>query len=342
MYPPGTALLSRDEFRALVIQRDEQRCVICGEPFQDAHHIMDRSLWPDGGYYLGNGASLCVAHHLEAEATTLSCATIREAAKVKLLLPEHLYKDQEYDKWANPIMPNGTRLRGELFDDENVQKALVTVLGLFTTRVKYPRTYHLPWSDGVSDDDRVLDSLDGFHNEDVVATVKMDGENTTLYRDYVHARSIDYSSHESRNWVKALHGRICYDIPEGWRVCGENIYAKHSIHYQNLPSYFLVFSIWNEKNECVSWDETVEWASLLGLPTVPIIWRGIWDPRIAVQLYQPTFSGDPCEGHVIRVSRKLHYREFRKVVGKYVRAGHVTTHAFWMQRTVVPNKLKEK
>jgi len=335
-------LLSRDEFRALVLQRDEHKCVICKEPAQDAHHIMDRSLWPDSGYYLDNGASLCAAHHLEAEATTLSCLAIREAAKLKLMLPQHLYRDQDYDKWGNPILANGTRLRGELFDDENVQKALFTVLGLFTNRVKYPRTYHFPWSPAVSDDDRVLENLDGFHKQEIVATIKMDGENTTLYSDYAHARSIEYSPHESRNWIKALHGGICYDIPAGWRICGENAYAKHSIHYQNLPSYFLVFSIWNEKNECLSWDDTVEWSNLLGLKTVSVVWRGMWDQNIATNLYQSTYLGDPCEGYVIRVARKFHYREFRKVVGKYVREGHVQTHAFWMQRSVVPNKIKEK
>lgn len=341
MCSQGYVLLSRDAFREGVLQRDEHKCVICKMAAQDAHHIMERRLWPDEGYYLDNGASLCGEHHLEAEATILSCSEIREAAKVKLILPPHLYKDQEYDKWANPILPNGTRLRGELFDDASVQKALSPVLDLFTNRIKYPRTYHLPWSPGVSDDDRIMESLDGFENQEVVATIKMDGENTTLYNNYVHARSIEYHSHESRNWVKALHGRICYDIPEGWRVCGENTYAKHSIHYQNLESYFLVFSVWNEKNECLSWDDTVEWAKLLGLATVPVIWRGVWELDIVNKLYRPTNLGDSCEGYVVRVARSFHYREFRNVVGKYVREGHVQTQAFWMQRMMTPNKLAE-
>lgn len=36
----------------------------------------------------------------------------------------------------------------------------------------------------------------------VVITEKMDGENTTLYRDGLHARSLDSRHHPSRNWVK--------------------------------------------------------------------------------------------------------------------------------------------
>ena len=74
-------------------------------------------------------------------------------------MPPHLYRDQPYDKWGNPVLPNGTRLRGELFDDASVQKVLAPVLALFTDRVKYPRTYHLPWSPGLTDDDRKLDDL---------------------------------------------------------------------------------------------------------------------------------------------------------------------------------------
>jgi len=66
-------LLTRDLFREMVFQRDNHQCVICHGPAQDAHHIIERRLWPDGGYYLLNGASLCGEHHIAAEQTTLSC-----------------------------------------------------------------------------------------------------------------------------------------------------------------------------------------------------------------------------------------------------------------------------
>jgi hypothetical protein len=58
-----------------------------------------------------------------------------------------------------------------------------------TMRVKYPRTPHLPWSPGRSEDDIALDSIEHLeHSEDIVVTEKLDGENTTLYHDYLHAR----------------------------------------------------------------------------------------------------------------------------------------------------------
>ncbi|MEO6049406.1 MAG: RNA ligase family protein [Candidatus Kapaibacterium sp.] len=62
-----------------------------------------------------------------------------------------------------------------------------------------------------------------------MVSVKLDSENTTMYSDYIHARSIDSDHHPSRDWVKKLHATMGYMIPEGWRVCGENLYAVHTL-----------------------------------------------------------------------------------------------------------------
>ena len=77
-----------------------------------------------------------------------------------------------------------------------------------------------------------------------------------MYSDRIHARSLETDFHESRTWVRALWGNIKHEIQDGWRICGENMFAEHSIHYNNLETYFYVFSIWNETNDCLSWDET--------------------------------------------------------------------------------------
>jgi hypothetical protein len=58
-------------------------------------------------------------------------------------------------------------------------------------RIKYPRTPHLPWSPGATSDDIYQGNTSYFENKVVVVTEKMDGENTSIYRDFVHARSID-------------------------------------------------------------------------------------------------------------------------------------------------------
>lgn len=336
-------LLSRDAFREGVFERDGHRCVICGQPAVDAHHILERRLWPDGGYYLDNGASLCEDHHLACEMTLISVEQVREAAGItRAALPPHLYSDLAYDKWANIVMPNGARLRGELFDDASVQKVLATggVLNLFSERVKYPRTHHVPWSPGINDDDRVHPDMSAFAGQRVIATLKMDGENTSLYRNGLHARSVDSGSHPSRNWLKAFHARICGDIPEGWRVCGENLFASHSIAYGSLPSYFMGFSIWNEANQCLAWNETLEWFELLGIQPVPVLFDGLYDERTLRKLYQPVIDGQEQEGWVLRLADGFSYGAFRTAMAKFVRAGHVQTTKHWMHgQPVIPNRL---
>jgi len=172
-----------------------------------------------------------------------------------------------------------------------------------------------------------------------VATVKMDGENTSIYSDGIHARSLVYEPHPSRNWPKILAGRISHDIPEGWRVCGENLWAEHSIPYSHLEDFFLVFSIWNEKNLCLSWDDTKEWATLLGLKMVPTIYEGLGDRHHIEKLYTTSYNNDPCEGYVVRLRDSFPYSAYRTAVGKYVRANHVATHGHWMRQMVKPNKL---
>jgi hypothetical protein len=165
----------------------------------------------------------------------------------------------------------------------------------------------------------------------------MDGENTTMYSDYIHARSLDYSPHDSRDRVKAMWANIAHDIPDGWRVCGENLFAEHSIHYNDLESYFYVFSVWNEKNVCLSWDETVEWAALLGFPTVPVIYRGDWEgTRERILTISPG-----TEGYVVRLAGEFHYKDVRRSAAKYVRANHVQhKEGHWSNRRVIANGLK--
>jgi len=338
---PQRDLLSREDFRALVFARDGHTCVFCDQPAVDAHHILERRLWSDGGYYLDNGASVCTEHHLQCEMTTLSVEAVRQACGInKPIIPDHLYDDSIYDKWGNIILANGTRLRGELFFDPFVQKILAQggVLNLFTNRVKYPRTHHLPWSEGMHDDDRMHTSMDGFVGQRVIVTEKRDGENSTMYADYLHARSVDGRHHSSRDWVKNFWSKIAADIPQDWRICGENLYAQHSIQY-DLSSYFEGFSIWNDQNICLSWDDTLDWFRLLDITPVPMLYDGIYDEAVIRALYHPAHWA-VSEGYVLRLADAFAYGRFRHAVGKFVRVGHVQTTKHWMYgQKIVPNRL---
>lgn len=210
---------------------------------------------------------------------------------------------------------------------------------------KYPRTLHLPWSPGTTSDDRIHKDISFFDGRRVIVTEKLDGENTSMYSDHIHARSPDSVGHPSRNWVKTFHSNLKFNIPEGLRICGENVFAEHSIHYTKLPSYFLVFGIY-EGNKCLSWDDTVDWCNLLDLHTVPVLYDGVWNEEIVKALYTGVSKcGGLQEGYVVRVADSFTYeadekeKVFEKDIAKFVRKGHVQTDEHWLEKPVVMNGL---
>ena len=337
------SIISRDEFREGTFKRDNFKCVICGCLAKDAHHIIERRLFSDGGYYLDNGASLCEKHHIEAEETTLTCNEIRSKAGIEtVIIPEHFYGDYNYDKWGNILLGNGMRIKGELFYDESVQKILNqgNVLGLFQKHIKYPRTYHLPWSNMLKDD-RILKDDNHFIGKRVIVTLKMDGENTTMYNDYIHARSLESSTHETRKWVKGLWSRIGYMLDDNMRICGENLYAVHSVKYENLKTYFMMFSMWLE-NKCLSWDETMDYAQIIGLETVPVIYDGIYSKEKVIESFTPFEKEN--EGYVVRVADEFNYIDFRRSIAKFVRPEFRqvvnNSHGHWISKKVEVNGIK--
>lgn len=350
-------LLSRTDFRERVLARSSGHCCVadCTADAVDAHHIIERRLWiqPEelGGYFMDNGAAVCEAHHLAAERTVLSPDELREYSGIRqAVIPGGFYLDGDfsYSKWGDIMLPDGMRLPGPLFWDKSVQKILGSapgVLELYRERIKYPRTLHLPWSPGRTKDDRVHGSLDHWLGKELVVTEKMDGENTTVYSDgYLHARSVDSGNHRSRNRLQADIQRWAYDLPRGWRVCGENLTAVHSIQYENLPDRFLLFSIW-DGNRCLSWDETEEWAELLELQTPTVLWRGV--PETAKELeailtvqWQQLGSEHESEGYVVRFAESFELHDFHRAVGKFVRANHVSSAQHWMHRPYEENRVQ--
>lgn len=207
------------------------------------------------------------------------------------------------------------------------------------TLYKYPSTPHLPLSKGRQWDDTSLDGYSNFIGRWVVITEKMDGENASLYPDHYHARSLDSRHHSSRDWIKSFWGRVRFDIPSKWRFCGENLYAAHSVPYDALPSYFMLFSVWDHNNRSVSWDDVEMWAELFGIETVPVLYKGIFDKEVVERIAREQ-DPEKSEGFVIRNADSFHFDDFAKNMGKYVRVNHVQTDTHWMHAEIVPNKLK--
>lgn len=143
---------------------------------------------------------------------------------------------------------------------------------------KYPRTYHLPWSEGATNDDRISHSIDSFLNTDIIITEKLDGENCGMTNNGVYARS--HTVFTTSPWsveVRNIHNMyIRNNLTDGFFIFGENMEGIHSIEYTNLTSYFYIFAI-RDNNIWLSWDDVEFYSKLLNLPTVPVLFKGSVD-----------------------------------------------------------------
>lgn len=208
-------------------------------------------------------------------------------------------------------------------------------------KYKYPRTYHFSFSEGATSDDKILKDDNMFLGKKIVITTKMDGENTTIYSDgSFHARSIDSKHREYHSYLLRKIPEFSYLIPNGFRLCGEYLYAKHSIYYDSLEDYFLVFSIWDENNMCLSWEDTKFFCNEMNLKTVPEIYIGEFNlDKVKEIANNQILLGQ--EGIVVRNFDEYSYNDFNKNIAKIVRKNHVQTNNHWTNSEIIPNKLKE-
>lgn len=207
---------------------------------------------------------------------------------------------------------------------------------------KYPRTYHVPWSNHTNED-KVIQSMDYFINREVIVTEKLDGENWTIYKDGQHARSLEPQYNDYQSMLYSQIANFQYMIPDGWRICVEYMYAKHSIYYEDLRNYLYVTSIWNESNYCYPFNVTLALCKVFGLTTPNVIYKGIYNEdyiKSAFETYQYSMNRE-VEGYVIKRNEEFAFEDFSKYVAKWVRPNHVQTDEHWKYSKKEYNKLYE-
>lgn len=212
---------------------------------------------------------------------------------------------------------------------------------------KYPRTPHLPWSPGGTSDDKRMTDVSTLVNVPLVITEKCDGSNLTYTRQHVFSRSHSGPpAHPSFNMAKATHARIAHLIAPGLSVFCEYCFAVHSIEYTGLPDYSLVFGVRDDGADTWwEWDMVVAQGAELGLPTVPVLWRGVVQTErdlreLTEQLSaRPSSLGGAREGVVVRHAGHFQNDAFATCVAKWVRSGHVQTDEHWMHQAIRPQRL---
>ena len=213
---------------------------------------------------------------------------------------------------------------------------------------KYPRTFHLPFSPGVSNTDKIISSVKDLIGVELVITEKIDGSNVCLQCESLHARSHDGPPrHPSYDELKAMHSGIRFLIPEDLQVFGEWCAAIKSLEYTAvLPSYLFVFGIRQGYKTWLAWDDVVEYANTNGFCAVPVIHRGVFndiqslEKRINQIMMEPSAYGPEKEGVVVRVATAFDDKKFKTHVAKYVRANHVQEDEHWSKGMYSKHKVQ--
>ena len=199
-----------------------------------------------------------------------------------------------------------------------------------------------------------------FVGPEIVILEKMDGGNACLSAAGLFARSHGAEPvHPSWNEAKVLMAMVERLISPGVSVFGEWVYARHSIKYTQIASvlssayprwsyYFHAFGV-REGTMWWAWDDTVEYAARLNVPTVPCLWRGCVESVAELRSImdglgvQPSVYGPEREGLVVRRASAFEEQpgvnaEFTGRVGKWVRRGHVQTSSHWKFKPIEMNE----
>jgi len=205
---------------------------------------------------------------------------------------------------------------------------------------KYNRSMHFTFSPGTTSDDRISDSDSYLENVDVICTEKLDGQNDTMTRDHVFARS--HAVPTEHPWDRAIweiHSRLRHKIGVDEFIFGENMYATHSLLYKALESHYYIFNV-RVKNEFLSWDDVCEIAYILDLPTAPVLFKGKYgdikkevleaiEKPSMLDAYDIHTNKAMMEGCVVRNINSFKDEDFAKNLLKYVRKDHVKSDQHW-------------
>jgi hypothetical protein len=205
--------------------------------------------------------------------------------------------------------------------------------------MKYPRTPYLPWSTGVSKDNKKMrwDTYELYlGSEKTVTTEKLDGSNVCFTKENLFARSHGGPpTHSSFDLLKAQWNNVLKShLNPHYIYYGEWLFAKHNIYYNKLPSYLFIIGIVDTQgHQWLSWDQVVQESARIKIPHVP---------PIVIENDNPEGKskyGLQREGYVIRVTRRFSIKDFSQCVGKCVRENHVTTNTHWKRQKLIKNKM---
>jgi protein-tyrosine phosphatase/predicted kinase len=156
--------------------------------------------------------------------------------------------------------------------------------------MKFPRTHHLFNLGSASRDDLILSKAeqDEFLNRDIVIEEKIDGANfgisiepdtyKIMYQNRSHYVSSAYATQFKKLDMWENENRedlFKILIPGRYILFGEWLFAKHSIHYDKLPGYFVAFDIFDKNaGKFLSRNKLEEILSQTNIPLINKVAQG--------------------------------------------------------------------
>jgi hypothetical protein len=232
--------------------------------------------------------------------------------------------------------------------------------------VKYPRTPHLFGSKGTDDDKHLgaAESARFLADASLIVEEKLDGTNVGIHFGSDGKMALQCRGHLI---TEGMHPQ--YDLFKQWAVVkrpaleerlgdrlilfGEWVYARHSVHYRQLPHYFFEFDIYDkEARAFLSLERRLSLIEGAGIQTVPVLHAGALDRGQLEALIGPSrFDSrfeNPISGTTDDVMEGLYLRtEAEGVVtgrAKLVRpefVEKVKRSEHWQHQAMTPNLLRE-
>jgi len=215
---------------------------------------------------------------------------------------------------------------------------------------KYEKTYRLALPEFIVKGKLLLD-----HNQvkDLFAGMvtieeKMDGANIGIIRHktgfHLQKRGslVSTSEHAQfqffHNWANVQNYDKLMALPKKYIVYGELMYALHTIYYDQLPDFVLVFDVWNGERYLNRFERD-KFCDKYSFHQVPLLFTDFYNP-VDVQHLVPKKSayGSTAEGIVIkRYKKNGNYCKAKLVWPRFQKEMEESDH--WMHKQLRRNKL---
>jgi hypothetical protein len=215
---------------------------------------------------------------------------------------------------------------------------------------KFPSTPHLFWlGDAKPRSDKVFshEEASEFLKHHIQIEEKIDGANVGISFDsngslLVQNRGNYISKAEKGqfvklwNWINEREDKLFDSLDDRLILFGEWCWAKHSIHYTELPDWFLAFDVFDKSNQ-IFWERRKRNVlfKALGLASVPLITEGIFARQSVESLLgKSRFYSGPMEGVYCRIDQGDHVHNRSKVVAPNFLQ---SIHEHWTRKPMIKN-----